>query len=95
MVNIIVFVKKRRNELLLLPVPRSIPQNQNYFFWTLSQKYKFWSKSVAYSSQKFICVSAVKEQVWRAFWLYITVIVSQTEGAARINILYEMGKPIV
>ena len=32
MVNIIVFVKKRRNELLLLPIPRSIPQNQNYFF---------------------------------------------------------------
>ena len=88
--NIIVFVKKRRNELLLLPAPRSIPKNQNYFFWTLSQK-----KSVAYSSQKFICVSAVKEQVWEAFWLYITVIVSQTEGAARINILYEMGKPIV
>ena len=32
MVNIIVFVKKRRNELLLLPVPGSMPQNQNNFF---------------------------------------------------------------
>ena len=32
MVNIIVLVKKRRNELLLFPVPGSIPQNQNNFF---------------------------------------------------------------
>ena len=32
MVNIIVLVKNRKNELLLLPVPGSIPQNQNNFF---------------------------------------------------------------
>ena len=62
MVNIIVLVKKRKNELLLLPVPGSMPKNQNNFF-ELCQKYKFRYEVVAYSSQKFDCIKTVKKQM--------------------------------